>query len=467
MAQREQHHVSPYKDGLDKLVDSLAFLEHNVSARKELLGISPAGPEGSVYHLTVKGFSETVSSLETHVQALELIGMGNIVEQLNLSAFVNESRKEHGFAKHKQAGQYRHPTKEQYCKSKGRHEIELIKKTCQLPHAYHTNNYTAYQPTHKSPLSSIETVQLYRQWSDKLNSCTSEVGNKNDLKVARMFNTLTKAKPSQNVRDLYRYKCGYGPCVMFQKDALFQDETYNHHYPAFHQLMTDLEVQRNTTNNERIVCNDYLLLPGDIAAVNPGSNEGIPSADKWWLLQINKAHPAGRTGSGCHVFGFWLNEEILHEEGRRFHLLTPSVKVYYGSIIKDPESKLPIVVPVEELNAGWNTNSVSYAFSDEYCHKLDVLAERFRKDLDLVDETPDTHTDSGSDTDGDPDELQHEVELSALNARRRRTITNADGNVVQSYRDLCLPRTRRTKQRLEALTTVDNFSGAERNNPEF
>ena len=62
--QKEQRHVSPYKDGLDKLVDSLHFLDNIVSARKDLLGISPAGPEGSIYHLTVKGLSSTVSSLK-------------------------------------------------------------------------------------------------------------------------------------------------------------------------------------------------------------------------------------------------------------------------------------------------------------------------------------------------------------------------------------------------------------------
>ena len=154
------------------------------------------------------------------------MGMENVLTTFQLSAFTNEARKEHGFAKHKQSGQYRHPTKQQYCMSKGRHEIELIKKTCQCPHAYHSNTFSAYQPTHKSPLSSVETIEQYKKWTVLFHPPKPPMTDqcKGDLKVARLLNILTKAKPTQNVRDLYRYKCGYGPCVIIQKDMLVQDQ---------------------------------------------------------------------------------------------------------------------------------------------------------------------------------------------------------------------------------------------------
>lgn len=41
-----------------------------------------------------------------------------IDSSVNLYAFVNESRKEHNFVKHKQSGQYRHPTMQKYSKQK-------------------------------------------------------------------------------------------------------------------------------------------------------------------------------------------------------------------------------------------------------------------------------------------------------------------------------------------------------------
>lgn len=137
-------------------------------------------------------------------------------------------RKEHGFAKHKQNGQYRHPTLQQYVRSKDRHEVELIKKTCQCPHAYHTNTFSAYQPSHRSNLSSVKTITQYRKWCEQFHPPQSQESceqTKQDLKVARMLNVLTKARPSQNIRDLYRYKCGYGPCVIIKKDVLLQGNT--------------------------------------------------------------------------------------------------------------------------------------------------------------------------------------------------------------------------------------------------
>jgi hypothetical protein len=41
-----------------------------------------------------------------------------------------------------------------------------------------------------------------------------------------MLNVLTKATPTQNIKDLYRYKCGYGRRVLFHKDVLLEDGNY-------------------------------------------------------------------------------------------------------------------------------------------------------------------------------------------------------------------------------------------------
>ena len=54
--------------------------------------------------------------------------------------------------------------------------------------------------------------------------------SRQELKVTRMLNVLTKSRPTQNVRDLYRYKCGYSPCVIFQKDVTLLD--HGQPYPA-------------------------------------------------------------------------------------------------------------------------------------------------------------------------------------------------------------------------------------------
>lgn len=81
---------------------------------------------------------QRLKGLEAHIQLLELLEEKDVLNNLNLHAFVNESCKEHGFAIHEHKDQYRHTTLRKYAHSKGHHEVELIKKTCQSPHAYHT-----------------------------------------------------------------------------------------------------------------------------------------------------------------------------------------------------------------------------------------------------------------------------------------------------------------------------------------
>ena len=124
-------------------------------------------------------------------------------------------------------------------------------------------------------------------------------------------------------------------------------------FAAFDELMRALEIRRgeNTKEIGRVPSTDYVFVPGDIAAVNQASDNGIPSADKWWLLQVNEPHASCRNRPGCQVFGLWLNEHTSEEStsAKHYTLLPDSVKVYFGSIIKD--NKIPVVVSVEELNS--------------------------------------------------------------------------------------------------------------------
>lgn len=158
LRQQRKRIQMPFQQGLRALINSLTYLQSITTNRKKYLHCATAGPEGTIYHTSIDGFAETVHALETHMQVFESFGMGQTINAINLYALLNESTKEHGFAKHKQRGQYRHPTKKQYVQSKGRHEIETIKKTCECPHAYHTNTFTAYQPTHASNLASPAVV---------------------------------------------------------------------------------------------------------------------------------------------------------------------------------------------------------------------------------------------------------------------------------------------------------------------
>lgn len=52
--------------------------------------------------------------------------------------------------------------------------------------------------------------------------------------------------------------------------------------------MRGLELRRadNTLEMGRVPSNNYLFLPGDIVAVNPGTDNEIPSSDKWWVPRV-------------------------------------------------------------------------------------------------------------------------------------------------------------------------------------
>ena len=184
---------------------------------------------------------------------------------------------------------------------------------------------------------------------------------------------------------------------------------------------------------------------------------------------INKSHLSSRTRPGCHVFGFWLDEKEVVDDavaGRQFSLLWQSVKVYFGSIIK--ENAIPLVIPVEELNSGWDNGNVSYAFTVEYCTKLDTLSDAFRRNL-ISSDAVSSEEDSDSEPDDSNEQLEHrsdihEVELTELNQRRRRVLRNADGQILSSCIGLSNPRqVRRNRRRLQNSCSDNSEFEAEKN----
>ena len=96
--------------------------------------------------------------------------------------------------------------------------------------------------------------------------------------------------------------------------------------------MKELQVQRGENGSlplqvGRAQSAGYLFVPGDIVAVNPGTNDGIPCGDKWWLLQINKLHLSKRTRPGCHVFGFWLDEKEVVDDSASARQVFTSIAI--------------------------------------------------------------------------------------------------------------------------------------------
>ena len=142
--------------------------------------------------------------------------------------------------------------------------------------------------------------------------------------------------PSQNATDVYRSKCGFTSSVVDQLDCtLFQPSDANLiYYPSFQQLMSKISTSDNIPTTTG-VDEDYHLIPGEIMAVNPGTEDGILSGDTWWLPQVSRGLPTSKTSNGCHVPGFWLemvpsSQQPVH--GCALRLQRGNTTIHNGSV---------------------------------------------------------------------------------------------------------------------------------------
>lgn len=171
--------------------------------------------------------------------------------------------------------------------------------------------------------------------------------------------------PSQNATDVYQLMCGFAPCAVDKLDCtLFQPSNANLIYYPSH------------------------LIPGDIMAVNPGTEDGILSGDTWWLPQVSRGLPTSKTSNGCHVPGFWLemvpsSQQPVH--GCALRLQRGNTTIYYGSVTKSCSK--PTVTPVEPFNTGWKHGSVVYKWSDEYVQHLCKVSDNFLMTFCVPDES--------------------------------------------------------------------------------
>lgn len=229
------------------------------------------------------------------------------------------------------------------------------------------------------------------------------------------------------------------------------------------ELSTSDNVPTTTGLNE-----DYLLIPRDIVAVNPGTEDGIPSGDKWWLLQVSRGLPTSKTSNGCHVSGFWL--EMLPslqqpDHGCALRLQRGNVTIYYGSLIKTC-GKLT-VIPVEELNTGWENGSVVYKLTDDYVRHLDKVSDEFRITVSVPHVSSTCEEDEHEEVDEATErELVHLHEVQELQSTRRRIIRDTNGQQITSYAQLNGHRqnvSRRTRRTHLLQLDNDSIASAQKN----
>ena len=143
------------------------------------------------------------------------------------------------------------------------------------------------------------------------------------------------------------------------------------------------------------------------------------------------------------------------------------VKVYFGSIVKN--GGIPLLIPANEITTGWQDGKVSYAFSNEYCSKLDHLSDQHRLSLESnihdTEESDSANENEGEDGEDDNNDEHHDVELTLLT--RKRVIRNSEGNRITSYKDLAGIKKRGRRRHIYEVENNDDLVSARRDNPEF
>ena len=111
--------------------------------------------------------------------------------------------------------------------------------------------------------------------------------------------------------------------------------------------------------------------------------------------------------------------------------------------------------------------TLSYAFLNECCFKLDHLSDQHRLSLESniheQEQSNSENEDEGGEDNNDSE--CHDMELTLLS--RKRIIRSSDGNRITSYRDLAGIRRREKRRQISEIENNDDLVSARRDNPEF
>ena len=129
------------------------------------------------------------------------------------------------------------------------------------------------------------------------------------------------------------------------------------------------------------------------------------------------------------------------------------------------ENGKPVVIPVEQLNTGWQEGSVVYNISETFVNRLDAVSNKFRSSLNSS--TPEkSSSESSSESETEEVSVVHDIEPEILLNRRSRIIRNSDGQHITSYAKLIGHRrnNRTTQRRVELLNNdADEIVTANKN----
>ena len=107
----------------------------------------------------------------------------------------------------------------------------------------------------------------------------------------------------------------------------------------------------------------------------------VACTELWWAIQATRPFAHRKVNKRCVIKAFWL--KALGE--RRWQVLDDAeVSVFRGTLLADPSTGEPFVLPGDDLSASWDGEQLAavYTFPSELCERLDEAAEAQLRDDD-------------------------------------------------------------------------------------
>ena len=121
----------------------------------------------------------------------------------------------------------------------------------------------------------------------------------------------------------------------------------------------------------------------------------VACTELWWAIQATRPFARRKVNKRCVIKAFWL--KALGE--RRWQVLDDAeVSVFRGTLLADPSTGEPFVLPGDDLSASWDGEQLAavYTFPSELCERLNEAAEAQLRDDD------DAHSEGESTDDEQP-----------------------------------------------------------------
>ena len=342
-----------------KLVEEVVtYMKRLNEVRKRITGKKYISTEhGGVYPATLECLESTYHSISDVSQVLSERGCD--IEQLNFYSFTNESFAEHGFGHGVQQGQYSVLSHEQYVMQKVKTGDDLIRRCCITKFNYPIRKNKQYIEPLQFNVSADDVFGM----RDKVLSARKKKSEqqseelKNDINELRSISRFFRPQPTQGVRDKYKAPPGFAPSVT----------TFTRMAPADQELEFDsLYAETSTSATEASAIEDKVLEAGDIVAALAGEEDGVVSADDWWLFRVKQ--DLFRASKLSNVYGQWLEYESTDSAGNQLYVDGRESSVYFSTLLKD-EMQLPFLI----VRENYDECDDGIIINPEVCSKLDEL----------------------------------------------------------------------------------------------